>query len=65
MYSYALYAYMAYRLYEYYSIIEYALYFGRGSVRAYRWLYPSIENNNENYADWVILHEEGEVMVAL
>jgi hypothetical protein len=63
MYSYALYGYMVYRLYEYYSILEYALYLGRGSMRAYRWVFPPtpLKKFLGDYSEWVILCEDGEI----
>ena len=63
MYSYALYGYMAYRLYEYYSIVEYAFYLGRGSRRVYKWFFPPVYARHllDGYSDWVILHEDGEI----
>lgn len=63
MYSYALYGYMAYRLYEYYSILEYAFYLGRGTMRVYRWACPStqVKKSIDDYSDWVILCDDGEI----
>ena len=63
MYSYALYGYMAYRLYEYYSILEYAFYLGRGTMRVYRWTSPSTQVKKSicYYSDWVILCDDGEI----
>ena len=63
MYSYVLYGYMAYRLYEYYSILEYAFYLGRGTMRMYRWAYPStpVKKSIGDYSDWVILRDDGEI----
>lgn len=59
MYHYAFYGYLAYKMYEYSNILEYALIIGRCVKYVYYWKRPiSNQKDYGKYLDWVLIVED-------
>jgi hypothetical protein len=59
MYHYAFYGYLAYKVYEYSNLLDYALSVGRGVKYVYCWAQPAPkEIEHGEYLDWVLITED-------
>ena len=63
MYSYLLYPYIGYKIYEISNIIDYTIIIGKGFKRIYNWSVSDkkvITNNDDKYTDWIFIDNYNE-----